>query len=325
MTSVQGSVVCPVVHAKRTGEYSVPVNSPSVKTTKVLRSGFRGSAVICSRRVQVARLSRSEISTVIKCSFSSSSNGNGNRAENFSENDADYVNSIVLEAVQVQSIRNGFLIKMRDGRHMRCVHNNPQGDHLPEYEPHPAIVLRMEDGTGLLLPIIVLEMPIVTLMAAVRNVQIARPTMYQVFKDMIEKMGYEVKLVRITKRVHEAYFAKLFLSKLGNEGESFTVDLRPSDAINIAVICNVPIQVNKYVAYSDGMRIIESANSLVQGSTSHGSLPTELDRPTGRPCFETEEFTLLRNMLIAAAEGRYIDAAMWRDKLAQHRAKRNWT
>nr|GMD99316.1 bifunctional nuclease 2 [Ipomoea batatas] len=296
MTSVQGSVVCPVVHAKRTGEFSVPVNSPSVKTTKVLRSGFRGSAVICGRRVQVARLSRPEISTVIKCSFSSSSNGNGNRAENFSENDADYVNSIVLEAVQVQSIRNGFLIKMRDGRHMRCVHNNPQ-----------------------------VEMPIVTLMAAVRNVQIARPTMYQVFKDTIEKMGYEVKLVRITKRVHEAYFAKLYLSKLGNEGESFTVDLRPSDAINIAVICNVPIQVNKYVAYSDGMRIIESANPLVQGSTSHGSLITELDRPTGRPCFETEEFTLLRNMLIAAAEGRYIDAAMWRDKLTQHRAKRNWT
>ncbi|XP_019156828.1 PREDICTED: bifunctional nuclease 1-like [Ipomoea nil] len=321
MTSVQGPVVCPLVRAKRTGEYSVLVSSLSVKTTKVLRSGFRGS----TRRVRVARLPRPEISTVIKCSFSSSSNGNGSRAENFSENDADYVNSIVLEAVQVQSSRNGFLIKMRDGRHMRCVHNNPQGDHLPEYEPHPAIVLRMEDGTGLLLPIIVLEMPIVTLMAAVRNVQIARPTMYQVFKDMIEKMGYEVKLVRITKRVDEAYFAKLYLSKVGNEGESFTLDLRPSDAINIAVICKVPIQVNKYVANSDGMRIIEPANSLVLGSTSHGSLLTDLDRPTGRPCFVTEEFTLLRNMDNAAAEGRYIDAAMWRDKLAQHRAKRNWT
>lgn len=98
MTSVQGSVVCPVVHAKKTGQYSVPVNSPSVKTTKVLRSGFRGSAMICSRQVHVAWLPRPEISTTIKCSFSSSSNGNGSRAENFSENDADYVNSIVLEA-----------------------------------------------------------------------------------------------------------------------------------------------------------------------------------------------------------------------------------
>lgn len=47
------------------------------------------------------------------------------------------------------------MVKMRDGRQLRCAHNNPQGGHLPDYAPHPAIVLKMEDGTGLLLPIIV--------------------------------------------------------------------------------------------------------------------------------------------------------------------------
>lgn len=57
--------------------------------------------------------------------------------------------------VEVKSGVEGFMIKMRDGRHLRCVHNNPQGGHLPDYAPHPAIVLKMEDGTGLLLPIIV--------------------------------------------------------------------------------------------------------------------------------------------------------------------------
>lgn len=50
---------------------------------------------------------------------------------------------------------DGFMIKMRDGKYMRCAHNNPHGGHLPDYSPHPAIVLKMEDGTGLLLPIIV--------------------------------------------------------------------------------------------------------------------------------------------------------------------------
>lgn len=55
----------------------------------------------------------------------------------------------------MKSGADGFMIKMRDGRHLRCVHNNPQGGHLPDYAPHPAIVLKMEDGTGLLLPIIV--------------------------------------------------------------------------------------------------------------------------------------------------------------------------
>lgn len=120
------------------------------------------------------------------------------------------------------------------------------------------------------------EMPSVLLMAAVRNVQIvcahfcssflsnkilscsnflptianlwlvvqARPTMYQVVKDMVDKMGYtvsrrlilpstylcqnrfqtldclvylflfQVKLVRVTKRVQEAYFAELHLAKV---------------------------------------------------------------------------------------------------------------
>ena len=63
--------------------------------------------------------------------------------------------SCLCFAVEVRSGPDGFMVKMRDGRHLRCVHNNPQSGHLPDYAPHPAIVLKMEDGTGLLLPIIV--------------------------------------------------------------------------------------------------------------------------------------------------------------------------
>ncbi|XP_020251537.1 bifunctional nuclease 1-like isoform X2 [Asparagus officinalis] len=214
---------------------------------------------------------------------------------------------------------------MRDGRHLRCVHNNPHGGPLPDYAPHPAIVLKMEDGSDLLLPIIVLEMPSILLMAAVRNVQIARPTIYQVVKEMVDKMGYQVQLVRVTKRVHEAYFAQLYLIKAGNEKESISFDLRPSDAINMAVRCNVPIQVNKHLAYSDGMKVVEPSKVAVHAPLSDGLLFTELDRPDGQPCLETKEFDLVRNMLIAAVEERYRDAAQWKDKLMQLRAKRrNW-
>ncbi|CAF2060980.1 unnamed protein product [Brassica oleracea var. botrytis] len=39
--------------------------------------------------------------------------------------------------------------------------------------------------------------------------------MYHVVREMVEKMGYEVRLVRVTKKVHEAYiFAQLYLSKV---------------------------------------------------------------------------------------------------------------
>ncbi|KAK4387503.1 Bifunctional nuclease 2 [Sesamum angolense] len=322
MASLQGPVVCPVVRAKQSG-LGVPVNSPLLKA-KLIRSGLLGVKGLSCGRTYVGHGRHLKKRNTTRCSFSSSSNGNGSTAENSNENDADYVNSSVVEAVEVRSSPDGFMIKMRDGRHLRCVHNSPQGGHLPDYAPHHAIVLKMEDGTGLLLPIIVLEMPSVLLMAAVRNVQIARPTMYQVVKDMIEKMGYTVKLVRVTKRVHEAYFAELHLVKLGNEADRISFDLRPSDAINIAVRCKVPIQVNKFLAYSDGMRVVESAKVSVQSSSSDGILFTELDRPTGQPCIQTKEFNLLRNMLIAAVEERYRDAALWRDKLTQLRSKKNW-
>ncbi|XP_027772466.1 bifunctional nuclease 1 isoform X2 [Solanum pennellii] len=266
MSSLQGPVICPVVRGKQTSQFAVPVNSSVVKA-KILKSRFWGINGISSFRVNVARQSRSRVSKVIQCTFSSSSDGNGSTAENSNESNADYVNSSVVEAV---------------------------------------------------------EMPSALLMAAVRNVQIARPTMYQVVNDMVEKMGYTVKLVRVTKRVHEAYYAQLYLTKSDNDAESISFDLRPSDAINIAVRSKVPIQVNKYLAYSDGMRIVESPKSIVHTTGSDGLLFTELDRPNGKPCIETKEFILVRNMLIAAVEERYRDAALWRDKLTQLRSKRNW-
>ncbi|CAN6722257.1 unnamed protein product [Malus baccata var. baccata] len=304
MACLQGPVICPTVRAKRSGFDALPVVGPLVKA----RLAFRGISGSITKAGFASRPRNARKCTRVHCTFSSSSDGNGSMAENFNENDEDYVNSSVLEAVEVKSGIDGFMIKMRDGRHMRCVHNNPQGGHLPDYAPHPAIVLKMEDGTGLLLPIIVLEMPSVLLMAAVRNVPIARPTMYQVVKEMIDKMGYEVRLVRVTKRVHEAYFAQLYLRKAGSETECVGFDLRPSDAINIAVRCKVPIQVNKYLAYSDGMKVIESGKFSTQGPASDGLLFTQLDRPNGQPCVETKEFNLVRNMLIAAVEERYRDA-----------------
>ncbi|KAI3688879.1 hypothetical protein L2E82_46787 [Cichorium intybus] len=273
MSTLQGPVVCPSVRGKQGG---VPVVDGPLMKAKIHRSGIRGFKGINSHRVQVRHHPGSK---TVTCSFSSSSNGNGSMAESFNENDSDYVNSSVVEAVEVKSGPDGFVIKMRDGKHLRCAHNNPQGGHLPDYAPHPAIVLKMEDGTGLLLPIIVLEMPSVLLMAAMRNVQIARPTMYNVVKEMIDKMGYKVKLVRVTKRIHEAYFARLYLTKVDDENDCVSFDLRPSDAINIAVRCKVPIQVNKFLAHSDGMKVVDSAKLSFQGSPD-GLIFKELDRPS---------------------------------------------
>lgn len=83
---------------------------------------------------------------------------------------------------------------------------------------------------------------------------------------------------------------------------------------------------NKSLALNDGLRIVEPANSPFETLPSDGSLLSEMDRPDGQPCPESEEFVLLRNMLIAAVEERYHDAAQWKDLLKQYRIrKQKWT
>lgn len=176
------------------------------------------------------------------CIFSSSSDGNGSLAGNFDENDEEFVNSSVLEAVEARSESDGLVIKMHDGRSLRCVHNSPQAGNLPYYPPHPAIVLKVEDGSDTLLPLLVVEMSSVLLIAAICQIQLVRhatilnyeefhskskiflskvrPTMYEVVQELIEKMGYAVHLVRITKRIKETYFAKLYLTKVGSKNET---------------------------------------------------------------------------------------------------------
>ncbi|KAL5707038.1 bifunctional nuclease [Ranunculus cassubicifolius] len=252
----------------------------------------------------------------ICCSSKSSEDGNGSMAENFNENDEEYVNSSIVE---VKSSVDGLMIKMRDGKRFRCVHNNPQSWSLPDYSPHPAIVLKLEDGSDLLLPIIVLEMPSVLLMAAVRNVQI----------EMIENMGYEVKLVRVTKRVHEAYYAQLYLSKAEPKK-------KPSDRIRSlnrslvtrakVLIVGVPRIVSSYLCgarsltrYHDGESITESRaryefRGMTSASQGEQAGYTEVDAEEAKilESFQEEEVAAVKSVALPV-KSRSHHQDRWRD------------
>lgn len=58
-------------------------------------------------------------------------------------------------SVKVRSGPHGLTIEMLNGTNMRCVFNNSDNVLLPDTSPYPAIVLKMEDGSSLLLPIVV--------------------------------------------------------------------------------------------------------------------------------------------------------------------------
>ncbi|KAM3244782.1 hypothetical protein ACQJBY_056238 [Aegilops geniculata] len=236
------------------------------------------------------------------CSYGSSSDGDGAPPANFDASGEEFVDSSVMEAVELRCVSDGFVIRMRDGRNLRCVQNNPRVLRLRDSTPHHAIVLKMEDGSDLLLPIIVMETPSIMLLAALRNIRIPRPTIYNVVKEMTEMMGYTI----------------------GNEEETISFDLKPSDAINIAFRCKVPIQVNKRIAYNNGLKVIQP-KPIGSHVNSDQIQYTRLDKPGDQPCFEAQEFDLVRGMLIAAVEERYKDAAQYRDRLLMFRANKKNT
>lgn len=97
MASLQGPAVCPVVHPKKNGVHSVPFNSPLLKV-KFIGKGLWGLRGLRTAPNNIGCQGNLRKCSTIRGSFSSSSNGNGRMAGNSNENDADYVNSSVVEA-----------------------------------------------------------------------------------------------------------------------------------------------------------------------------------------------------------------------------------
>lgn len=57
--------------------------------------------------------------------------------------------------MEVKSGSDGFLVKMADGSLLQCAHNSSEGSRLPDYAAQPAMVLKLQDGSDILLPLIV--------------------------------------------------------------------------------------------------------------------------------------------------------------------------
>lgn len=100
MGSLQGPVVCPSIRTKLAGFCSLPMIGPM--NARCIRSEFWGLREFIGSKTKSSILSYRKINArkckTVQCSFNSSSNGSGNMAENFNEDDEDYVNSTVIEA-----------------------------------------------------------------------------------------------------------------------------------------------------------------------------------------------------------------------------------
>ncbi|KAA8547558.1 hypothetical protein F0562_003987 [Nyssa sinensis] len=185
---------------------------------------------------------------------------------------------------------------------------------------NPTIFLKISCDGDFLLPVIVGEFAVENLIDSIyEDENVDCSNQFQIVKNLVEKLGYEVKMVRITERVINTYFAKIYFCKSG-EKDILSVDARPSDAINVAKRCKVPIYVNKQIVFTDAIRIAYGMGRMRDAKSVYD---VSLDSAADGPDLFAEELGIMRNMNLAVTEERYSDAAMWRNKLMKIRESRH--
>eukprot|EP00271_Cylindrocystis_brebissonii_P014394 TRINITY_DN35743_c0_g1_i1.p1 TRINITY_DN35743_c0_g1~~TRINITY_DN35743_c0_g1_i1.p1 ORF type:complete len:362 (+),score=42.56 TRINITY_DN35743_c0_g1_i1:127-1212(+) len=236
--------------------------------------------------------------------------------------DDDFIEARVVDAVRMVPSRNRLFMTMANGSEVEIEHVNPTAGRLLYEASSPTIFLQMADNTDLMLPIVVGELAILLLMKAFRREAGARPHYYELMKDLVESIKYEVKMVRVTTRVVDTYYARIYLGRPGDDEKDYiSIDARPSDAINLAVRCEVPIFVSKSIILNDAVRrayepALAPGNVRTLRGGRTGVKDAVLDSPTQEEHdFVSEEMQLVQNLYAAVQEERYTDAARLRDEL----------
>lgn len=251
------------------------------------------------------------------------------------EHDADYVEGYVVdsELLKHQQLRklelsgeentwlssNLLMPPLNEAKESTTDHISSIEHVFLRHYKEPTIFLRISSDSNLLFPILVGEFAIEKLIDASHEDEKigGRPNQFQLMRNLVGTLGHEVRMVRITERVVNTYYARIFFGKPG-EKAMLSVDARPSDAINLAKRCKVPIYVNKAIVARDAIKLIYKTphnSGKWRERNSSSSYDLSLDSAPEGPDPITDEISLVMNMLIAAGEERYKDAALWRDKL----------
>ncbi|MCL7045080.1 hypothetical protein MKW94_012295 [Papaver nudicaule] len=282
----------------------------------------------CSRkRLRKKSNCNCKFNVIISCKASSSSGNNSRRRSGFGDernDDDDYVQAFLLfsETIRHYQLRKqGFVEETKlspfSTQAKYFTPNTTIGHGFLRRFQNPTVFLKIACDGDLLLPIAVGDSAIQNLIDVSREDENEDlPSQFQLIKNLGLKLGHEILMVRITERVVNTYYAKIFFRKPG-EKMVLSVDARPSDAINVAKRCKVPIFVNKQIVLADATKIVYGARRRNYSKTAYD---VYLDSAAEGPDLLTEELDLLKSMNVAVKEERYKDAAMIKVKLTKLRS-----
>ncbi|KAI5059386.1 hypothetical protein GOP47_0025705 [Adiantum capillus-veneris] len=252
---------------------------------------------------------------------SSSSSSSSNAAGGWDNDDCNYLEAQVVDAVSLLPSQGHLYMTLSDGGEVEVDHVKPPKRPLLFRSRNPSIFLKIVSEPDLILPIIVRDSAIDMLMSALHGEEkVLRPNQYHIMRDLVGNLDFEVRMVRITERINDTYISRIYVGKPGHK-EMQSVDARPSDAVNLAVRCKAPIYVHKDLVASDAVKpVVVSSQATDMAINSNSG--DNLDIPSDGEDLVAEEMTLVKSMHLAIVEERYADAARWRDELNSFRSKR---
>ena len=103
----------------------------------------------------------------------------------------------------------------------------------------PIVILR-EAGGEALLPIWIGLFEANAIATCLEGVEAPRPMTHDLLSDSLEAAGARVEKIVICDLSDSTFFASIYL-EIGIDGESVTLDSRPSDAIALALRASAPI------------------------------------------------------------------------------------
>lgn len=95
-----------------------------------------------------------------------------------------------------------------------------------------------QDNLGRKVPIFIGRFEAYAITMAMEGEELDRPMTYELLKSIVERLGATVERVIIDDLWHDIFYAKLTLNR---NGDTYEIDCRPSDAVNIALRCHAPI------------------------------------------------------------------------------------
>jgi uncharacterized protein len=107
----------------------------------------------------------------------------------------------------------------------------------------PIVLLREKEGERFL-PIWIGAMEATAIAFALQGIVTARPMTHDLMKNLLEELGVHIDRIVITELRDGTFYAVI---QMQQNGSSFEVSSRPSDAIALAVRVNVPVFANEEV------------------------------------------------------------------------------